>query len=207
MAQPPVIYLVRHGATEWALNGRHTGRTDIPLTDEGREQAELFIPVFTEVEFSLVLSSPRQRALETARLAGLEDRVEITEDLAEWDYGDYEGLTTPEIQAMVPGWTVFTHPCPNGETEAQVSARADRVIARCAAATGNVALFGHGHILRVLATRWVGVPIVNGQHFLLGTSTLSILADDRGIPAIRTWNGPLLTSACAVPWRHHHAAK
>jgi broad specificity phosphatase PhoE len=200
--ESPMIYLIRHGATEWAGNGRHTSRTDIPLTEEGRAQAEMFIPVFTEVDFSLVLSSPRQRALETAKLAGVADKVQVCDDLQEWDYGDYEGLTTTEIRKTVPGWTVFTHPCPNGETIEQVSARADRVIERVAQTPGNVLLFAHGHILRVLAMRWAELPAQAGEHFLLGTSTLSILAYDRGIRAIRTWNGPLLTSACSVPWTH-----
>lgn len=199
-----LVYLIRHGETEWAKNGRHTGRTDIPLTDKGREQAEFLIPIFEEVKFDLILSSPLQRALETARIAGLGDRVEVTRDLTEWDYGDYEGITTAEIRKTVPGWTVWSHPCPNGETAAEVARRADAVILRTRQVEGNVALFAHGHFLRVLAARWVDLPPQCGRHFLLGTSTLSILGYEHEYAAIKTWNGPLLTAACAVPWKHAH---
>ncbi|MEO8206847.1 MAG: histidine phosphatase family protein [Chthoniobacterales bacterium] len=199
-----MIYLIRHGATEWALNGRHTGRSDIPLTPEGRAAAEEFLPLFKQVQFDLVLSSPMQRAQDTARLAGLGDQVQVDKDLQEWDYGNYEGLTTPDIRKTVPGWTVFTHPCPNGEAIEQISARADRVVERIAAVDGDVVLFSHGHFLRVLACRWVGSPAINGQHLLLGTSTLSILAVDREIRVMRTWNGPLLTADGVLPWTHKH---
>lgn len=200
-----MIYLVRHGATEWAKNGRHTGRSDIPLTEDGREQAEQFIPVFQEVEFAQVWTSPLQRAMETAKLAGLGERAEILEDLHEWDYGDYEGITTVEIQKTVPDWNVFTHGCPNGEKVEDVAVRARHVIERCQEVEGNVALFSHGHFLRVLGCCWAEIEPVYGRHLLLGTSTLSILATDRGTPVIRTWNGPLLTAACAYPWRHPHS--
>jgi broad specificity phosphatase PhoE len=196
----PQIYLIRHGETEWARDGRHTGRSDIPLTETGREQAGFLRPIFDDVTFKAILSSPLQRSLETARLAGLGDRVETVDDLREWDYGDYEGVTTKDIRKTVPGWTVFTHPAPNGETIAQVSARADRVIARIRDLDGNVALFSHGHYLRVFAARWLGADPHLGQHLLLGTSTLSILSYEHGFPAIKTWNGPLITAACAVPW-------
>lgn len=200
-----MIYLVRHGATEWALNGRHTGRSDIPLTEEGREQAEQFIPVFEEVSFARVLTSPLQRARDTAQLAGLGDRTELCDDLHEWDYGDYEGVTTREIHETVPEWNVFTHGCPDGEDVEQVAARAMRVLELCREVDGNVALFSHGHFLRVLACCWIEIDPVNGMHLLLGTSTLSILANDRGTPVLRTWNGPLLTAACAYPWKHPHS--
>ncbi len=201
-----MVYLVRHGATEWAANGRHTGRSDIPLTPEGCEQAEQFIPIFQEVTFSAVYTSPLQRARETARLAGMGNRAEVWEDLHEWDYGDYEGITTVEIHRTIPDWNVFTHGCPGGEKAGDVATRAARVIERCRSIPGNVVLFSHGHFLRTLACGWVGLEPENGMHLLLGTSTLSILSADRGIPAIRTWNGPLLTAACARPWRHPHGA-
>jgi broad specificity phosphatase PhoE len=196
----PQIYLIRHGETEWARDGRHTGRSDIPLTETGREQAGFLSPIFDDVTFAAILSSPLQRSMETARLAGVGDRVETVNDLREWDYGDYEGVTTKDIRKSVPDWTVFTHPCPNGESITQVGARADRVIARIRELDANVALFSHGHYLRVFAARWLGDDPHMGQHLLLGTSTLSILTYEHGFPAIKTWNGPLITAACAVPW-------
>jgi broad specificity phosphatase PhoE len=196
------IYLIRHGETEWAISGRHTGRTDIPLTQRGREQAIHLLPIFEDVSFEVILSSPLQRARQTAEIAGLGSRLEICDDLMEWDYGDYEGLTTQEIRLQVPGWTVWTHLCPNGEPGEAVSQRANRVIERMVQASGNVALFAHGHFLRVLASRWIEQSYDFGRYLQLGTSTLSILGLDRGSPVIRTWNGPLLTAACAVPWRH-----
>jgi broad specificity phosphatase PhoE len=195
------IYLIRHGETEWAKNGRHTGRTDIPLTDAGREQAGFLLPIFDEVKFTRILSSPLQRALETAKLAGLGSRVELDKDLLEWAYGDYEGLTTKEIRDQVPDWSVWTHPCPNGETIDQISLRADRVVATLRSIEGNVAIFSHGHFLRVLVSRWVGLSANHGSRFLLGTSTLSILAYENATPVIKTWNGPLITAACAIPWK------
>jgi len=194
------IYLIRHGETEWARDGRHTGRTDIPLTETGRQQAEFLRPIFEGIEFETILSSPLRRAFETAYLAGLKDRVELDDDLREWDYGDYEGITTKQIREKVPDWTVWTHPCPNGETIEQVAVRADRVLAGCEQINGNVALFSHGHFLRVLVSRWINLSPDNGRHFLLHTSTLSILAYEREVHAIRIWNGPLITAACAVPW-------
>ena len=196
------VYLVRHGETEWARDGRHTGRTDIPLTDTGRTQAGFLLPVFDQKPLQKIWSSPLQRALETARLAGLGARVELCADLMEWDYGDYEGITTKQIREKVPGWTIWTHPCPNGETVQQVGARADRVIAQVRDVYNDVALFSHGHFLRVLAARWLGLEPTDGRFFLLGTSTLSILGYEHETPAIRTWNGPLITAACAIPWKH-----
>jgi broad specificity phosphatase PhoE len=200
-AIPDQIYLIRHGETEWARDGRHTGRTDIPLTDTGREQAGFLLPIFDDVKFNGIFSSPLQRAFETAKLAGVGSRVELENDLEEWDYGDYEGITTQQIRERVPGWTIWTHPCPNGETMQEVSRRADRVVAKLRSSQGNIAVFSHGHFLRVLVCRWIGLPPDNGRHFLLGTSTLSILAYERDVPVIKTWNGPLITAACAVPWR------
>ena len=195
------IYLIRHGETEWAKNGRHTGRTDIALTDTGREHAGFLLPIFDEVKFTRILSSPLQRALETAKLAGLTSRVESDKELLEWDYGDYEGLTTQQIRDRVPGWSIWTHPCPNGETIDQISQRAGRVVATLRSSPGNVAIFSHGHFLRVLVSRWIGLSADHGSRFLLGTSTLSILGYENELPVINTWNGPLITAACAIPWK------
>jgi probable phosphoglycerate mutase len=195
------FYLIRHGETEWAREGRHTGRTDIPLTETGRDQAGFLQPVFEDVAFEAILSSPLQRALETAKLAGLSHRVELLDDLREFDYGDYEGITTAQIRQKVPGWTVWSHGCPNGECAADVRQRADRIVARLHQATGHVAIFSHGHFLRVLAARWIDLPPESGRHFLLGTSTLSILGFEHEYTVVKTWNGPLITAACAVPWR------
>jgi broad specificity phosphatase PhoE len=195
------IYLIRHGETEWAKNGRHTGLSDIPLTDAGREQAGFLLPIFDDVKFTRILSSPLQRALETAKLAGLGSRVELDKELLEWSYGDYEGLTTKQIRDLVPDWSVWTDPCPNGETIDQICLRADRVVAMLRSIEGNVAIFSHGHFLRVLVTRWIGLPANHGSRFLLGTSTLSILGYENELPVIKTWNGPLITAACAIPWK------
>lgn len=195
------IYLIRHGETEWAKNGRHTGRSDIPLTDAGREQAGFLLPIFDDVKFARILSSPLQRALETAKLAGLSSSVELDEELLEWDYGDYEGLTTKQIRERVSDWSIWTHLCPNGETIDQVSERADRVVARLQSIAGNVAIFSHGHFLRILVSRWIGLSADHGSRFLLGTSTLSILGYENECPVIKTWNGPLITAACAIPWK------
>ena len=186
-----LVYLIRHGETEWARDGRHTGRTDIPLTDTGRIQAGFLLPIFDEVSFSRILSSPLQRAMETARLAGLGNRVEPVPDLVEWDYGDYEGITAEQIREKTPGWSIWTHGCPNGESIIDVAARADRVVSQVRGRDGNVALFSHGHLLRVLAVRWLGFEPAHGKYFQLGTSTLSILSFDEVTPVIRTWNGPL----------------
>jgi probable phosphoglycerate mutase len=195
------FYLIRHGETEWAREGRHTGRTDIPLTEMGRDQAGFLQPIFEDVTFEAILSSPLQRALETAKLAGLGHRVELLDDLREFDYGDYEGITTAQIRQKVPGWTVWSHGCPNGECAADVRQRADRIVVRLHQATGHVAIFSHGHFLRVLVARWIDLPPESGRHFLLGTSTLSILGFEHEYTAVKTWNGPLITAACAVPWR------
>ncbi|MBV9999205.1 MAG: histidine phosphatase family protein [Verrucomicrobia bacterium] len=201
------VYLIRHGETEWSRTGRHTGRSDIPLTETGKEQAEFLRPIFEGVRFVKILSSPLQRALATAHLAGLVDRVETTDDLTEWDYGDYEGITTKEIRKSVPDWTVWTHPCPNGETIEQVAARADRVVQKVREVKGDVGLFSHGHFLRVLAARWLGMDPAAGKHLVLDTSTLSILSYEHEDPALKTWNGPLVTAACAVPWTEASAAR
>jgi broad specificity phosphatase PhoE len=195
------IYLIRHGETEWAKSGQHTGLTDIPLTEAGREQAGFLSPIFDDLKFAVILSSPLQRALETANLAGLSPKLVVDKELVEWDYGDYEGLTTKQIRDRVPGWSIWTHLCPNGETIDQISQRADRVVARVRSVAGNVAIFSHGHFLRVLVCRWLGLSADQGRHFLLGTSTLSILGYENETPVIKTWNGPLITAACAIPWK------
>ena len=182
---------IRHGETEWSLNGRHTGTTDILLTDNGRRVAELLRPALSGRTFALVLVSPLQRARETCELAGVAARAIIDPDLVEWNYGSYEGLTPKEIDREAPGWLIFRDGCPGGETPEQVGARADRVIARVRAVEGDVALFAHGHVLRVLVARWLGLPAGAGQHFLLDTGTFSVLADYHGIPALKTWNAPV----------------
>ena len=186
----PQIWLVRHGETEWSRDGRHTGLTDIPLTDLGRAQAEALGAGLAGHRFGLVLTSPRSRALDTARLAGLGDVAVVDPDLAEWDYGALEGRRTEEIVADDPGWTIWTGPWPGGETADQVSARADRVLAHCGrpGVDGDALLFGHGHMLRVLAARWLGLPGPLGSLFGLSTATLSVLGWERGRHIIETWN-------------------
>ena len=183
---PSEIWLVRHGETEWSRSGQHTSRTDLALTPAGEQQAEHLKHLLTGHLFALVLSSPMKRAVETCHLVGL--APEITEDLREWDYGDYEGLTTAEIQKLVPGWTIWTGAPLKGETVEQVGARADRVIAHAVAAGGDVALFGHGHLLRVLAARWVGLDPTGGQMLALSTASLSVLGHERETRVIRLWN-------------------
>jgi len=195
------VFVVRHGETEWSLNGRHTGTTDIPLTDNGRRLARLLRPALNGRAFSLVLVSPLQRARETCELAGMAGGAMVEPDLIEWDYGKYEGLTPDEIHADAPGWLIFRDGCPGGESPAHVSARADRVIARVRAVEGDVALFAHGHVLRVLAARWLGLPAGGGQHFLLDTATLTVLDYYRGVPAFKTWNAPLVGYVSAIEER------
>jgi probable phosphoglycerate mutase len=185
------IYLIRHGETEWSLSGQHTGITDIPLTANGRRDAERLKPELAVKTFELVLTSPLQRARETCELAGLGALAQVDRNLIEWNYGDYEGLTSRQIRAERPAWLIFNDGCPGGELPEQVGSRADRVIARVRAATGHVALFSHGHLLRVLAARWLGLPAAGGGHFVLDTATLCVLGTDFGIPAIRHWNAPL----------------
>jgi probable phosphoglycerate mutase len=186
------VYLIRHGETEWSVSGQHTGMTDIPLTENGRSVAKLLKPVLTKETFALVLTSPLQRARETCALAGLGGCAEIDPDLMEWNYGDYEGLTPQQIYAQRPGWLVFTDGCPGGESPEQVGARVDRVIAKVHAVEGHVALFAHGHVLRVLAARWLGLRVADGGRFLLDTATLNILSHYRDIPAVQRWNAPLV---------------
>jgi broad specificity phosphatase PhoE len=185
------IYLLRHGETRWSLNGRHTGVTDIPLTENGRTAARLLQPILANVNFTLVLISPLQRARETCELAGLGQLAEVEPDLIEWNYGGYEGLTTEQIRSTRPGWSVFRDGCPGGESPDQIGARADRVLARVCTTEGNVALFAHGHILRVLAARWINLSAGYGEHFLLDTATLNVLGYYRESPAFEIWNAPI----------------
>ena len=185
------IYIIRHGETEWSLSGQHTGITDIPLTENGRKKAQLLQPLLMTQSFVLVLTSPLQRAKETCTLSGLGEQAEVEPNLMEWNYGDYEGLTSAQIHVTAPGWIVFNAGAPGGETPNDVAARADRVIARIRSVKGDVALFAHGHILRALVARWLDLPATAGRNFLLGTGTLNILSYYRGYPAIQTWNAPL----------------
>jgi len=186
------VFAIRHGETDWSLSGQHTGTTDIPLTANGRRLAERIRLVLRKETFELVLTSPLQRARETCDLTGLGARAVIAPDLVEWNYGEYEGLTPEQIHERVPGWLIFRDGCPGGETPSDVGSRVDRVIACARASRGDVALFAHGHVLRVLAARWLGLPASDGQHFLLDTGTLNVLAYYRGIPAVKIWNGPLV---------------
>ena len=185
------IYLVRHGETAWTLTGQHTGLTDIPLTEHGRETATRLAPVMGRHHFELVLTSPLERARETCALAGFHDRAQIDRDLLEWNYGEYEGLTSKQILAISPGWSLFRDGCPGGERPDEVAARVDRVIARVRSLRGHVALFAHGHVFRVLVARWLGLPASSGVHFILDTATVNILSYYQGVPALKRWNARL----------------
>lgn len=187
------VYLIRHGETAWSLSGQHTGITDIPLTENGRRVAKSFAPLFAKATVALVLTSPLERARTTCELVGFGDQCQIDSDLMEWNYGDYEGLTTKQIHEKSPDWVLFRDGCPGGESPEEVSLRADRIISKVRAIEGNVALFAHGHILRVLAARWIGLPVMDGCHFMLDTATLCVLSYYRGFAAIKRWNAPLLT--------------
>ena len=182
--------LIRHGETEWSLNGRHTGRTDLPLLPEGEAQARALRPKLAAFELAAVLTSPLLRARETCALAGLEPLATVDPDLAEWDYGAYEGLTTPEIRQTRPGWELFADGAPGGETAAEVGVRVDRVIERARAVDGDVALVAHSHVLRVLVARWIGLDPAVGRLFVLGPAGLSELGWDRGQAVVTRWNQP-----------------
>lgn len=182
----PELWVVRHGETEWSRDGRHTSVTDLPLTDEGEEAAAALAPRLAEVEFDLVLTSPRRRARRTAELAGFAD-AEVDDDLVEWAYGDYEGVTTAEIREDVPDWTVWTHPVPGGETADEVSVRLDKVVGR-AREHDRTLVFAHGHSLRALTARWIEQPVSEGRFFKLDTSTVSVLGFEREHPALLKWN-------------------
>lgn len=186
------LWLVRHGETEWSLSGAHTSTTDIPLTEHGRERARELREYLKDRNFAAVLVSPRQRAQETCRIAGFGDVMQIDENLAEWNYGEAEGKTTPQMREIYgPDWSVWTSPLKGGETPDQVGARADKVIERALAAAGSdgkVALFAHAHILRILASRWLGLPAVDGKLFALGTGSVSVVGFERETRVIERWN-------------------
>lgn len=188
MPDEPAIVLVRHGETEWSSSGRHTSYTDVALTERGREQARALGPRLHGYSFRLVLSSPRVRAVDTCALAGLGGQAEITEDLVEWDYGAYEGLTTLEIREQVPDWTIFDHGAPGGESATRVGDRADRVLERASAAGGSIALFSHGHFLRVLGARWIGLAPEQGRLLGLDVAGIGVLGHERATRVLRTWN-------------------
>jgi broad specificity phosphatase PhoE len=182
------LLLARHGETEWSLSGRHTGRTDLPLTENGRLRARALGPRLEGRSFALVLVSPLRRAAETCELAGLADHAQVRGDLEEWDYGDYEGMTTNDIHGQRPGWSLWRDGCPNGETAAAVGERADRVVAETRAAGGDTIAFGHGHMHRVLGARWLGLPPEDGGLLALGTAALCVLGYEHDLPVIVHWN-------------------
>jgi probable phosphoglycerate mutase len=184
------LVLVRHGETEWSKSGQHTGRTDIPLTDRGREEALALRDRLDGWTFARTLSSPLSRALDTARLAGFGDDVETDEDLLEWDYGDYEGLTTAEIRSSRPRWSLWADGAPGGESAATVGARVDRTVKELRDVDGDVLVFAHAHVLRVLTARWIGLPPADGRLFALDPATVSVLGYERETPVIQCWNSP-----------------
>jgi probable phosphoglycerate mutase len=188
------VYLARHGETDWSRSGRHTGRTDVPLTEVGRGQAESLAARVAGHPFALVLTSPLSRAAETSVLAGYGAVAMADPDLQEWDYGELEGRRTDEIREELPGWTIWEGPWPGAETIDEVAARADRVISRLRAIDGDVLVFSHGHLLRILAARWLGLSPSMGRMFALTTATLSVLGWERGAPVVERWN-----ETCGLP--------
>lgn len=185
--EPDELWIVRHGETSWSRNGRHTSTTDLPLTEEGEAAGRALAARLAEVPFDRVLTSPRARARRTADLAGF-PAAEVEEDLVEWDYGEYEGVTTLQIRESVPGWTVWSHPCPGGEDAAQVARRLDRVVAKVRGISGRVLVFGHGHASRALACRWLDLPVTEGRLLKLDTATVSVLGYERDLPVVARWN-------------------
>lgn len=181
------LWVVRHGETEWSAAGRHTSTTDVPLTPAGEAAAKAIGERLAGTAFDLVLTSPRRRARHTAELAGFPD-AEVDDDLAEWAYGEYEGVTTATIRETVPDWTVWTRPCPGGETAEEVGRRLDRVVARVRAHGGRALVVGHGHASRVLAARWLDQPVAEGRFFQLDTATISVLGYERETPVVARWN-------------------
>jgi probable phosphoglycerate mutase len=181
------LWVVRHGETAWSASGRHTSRTEVPLTPDGESAAAALAERLAGIRFDLVLTSPRERARRTAALAGFPHAV-VDDDLAEWDYGAYEGLTTPRIRETDPGWTVWSHACPGGESADDVGVRLDRVVARVREHGGRVLAFGHGHASRVLACRWLGLPVADGRLLRLDTATVSVLGHEHEWPAVARWN-------------------
>jgi broad specificity phosphatase PhoE len=186
----PRLWLARHGETEWSTLGRHTGRTDIPLTERGEAQARALGALLAGETFVEVLASPRRRALDTCRLAGFGDRCVVDDDLREWDYGADEGRTTPEIQVDRPGWSIWRDGPLDGESLEHVARRADHLVTRVRAGGGDVLCVAHGHLLRVVAARWLGLPPEDGRLFLLEPATVSILGWDRDTAVIERWNQP-----------------
>jgi probable phosphoglycerate mutase len=186
------VLLIRHGETEWSLNGRHTGTTDIPLTEHGRDVARRWKPVLSQRNFALVLTSPLRRARETCELTGLGQRAAVDNDLHEWNYGDYEGLTAEQILAQRPSWMIFRDGCPGGESPKEIQARIDRVIKKVRSVEGEVALFSHGHFLRSFGARWLGLGAEDGAFFLLDPATVSVMSSYRGTSAVKCWNAPLI---------------
>ncbi|MDR5753271.1 MULTISPECIES: histidine phosphatase family protein [unclassified Caballeronia] len=182
------LWLIRHGETQWSLSRQHTGRTDIPLTERGREQARLLAASLAQARFDRTLTSPMARAIETCRLAGLGENAEVEPELREWDYGIYEGRTTAEIREKEPGWSIWDSPIPEGESIGEIEARARKLVERLAATRGRIALFSHAHFLRILAGCWIGDSASLGAHLLLDTATISILGFERETRAIRQWN-------------------
>ena len=200
---PLLLYLIRHGETEWTLSSRHTGLTDIPLTARGEDEARDLGPRLRDIVFSHVLTSPLKRARRTCELAGLNMEVQVEPDLAEWNYGDYEGLSSADIRKGRSDWNLFRDGCPNGETPAQVFDRADRLITRLRMLNGNVALLSHGQFGGVLAARWIGLRVVSAQHFPLGTASLSIFGFDPHhleVPVIALWNATSKDTCDVALW-------
>ena len=191
---PQNVVLIRHGETDWSAHLRHTGRTDVPLTDEGRREAERLGRALRGWRFALVLTSPLKRAAETCWITGFGERAEPRDKLVEWDYGEYEGRTTLDIRREVPDWTIWRSGAPGGETPAEVGARADRVLEEIRAVDGVVLIFSHGHFLRVLTSRWLGLEPSEGRLFALDPATLSMLGYEREQPVIRIWNLPVETA-------------
>ena len=182
------VVLVRHGQTEWSLSGQHTGTTDIPLTDAGRRHARALGARLSGWQFARVLTSPLSRAIETCRLAGMGEQAEILDDLREWNYGDYEGRRTVDIREERSGWSVWQHGAPSGETVDGVGRRADQVLEAARSASGDVALFAHGHVLRVVGARWIGLSPDHGARLALSTASISVLGWERETPVIERWN-------------------
>lgn len=188
MPHPQEIWLIRHGETEWSRSGKHTGRTEVPLTDAGMQRAFALRDILAPIHFALVLTSPLERARETARIAGHGERAQINADLQEWDYGIFEGRTTPEIRKDLPDWSIWRTDVPGGESVDDVATRATRVIDLVSAVHGNVALFAHGHILRILVACWLGLPPQAGRLFALETGGIGVLGYERETRVIRAWN-------------------
>jgi probable phosphoglycerate mutase len=182
------IFLVRHGETDWSATGKHTSRTDLSLNEEGRERAHALAAELARQAFALVLTSPMKRARETCELAGFGDVAETCQDLVEWDYGEYEGITTPQIREQRPGWWLWTDGCPGGEMPAQVSERADRALARLREAGGDALVFAHGHILRVLTARWLGMDVEAGARFAFKAGRIGVLGFERETEVLERWN-------------------